>query len=242
MPTIRFFAAARDAAGTTLWQCDGTTVQQALDCAAQTFGQPLAQLLPYCTVMVNEEQADRTTTIDAGSEIALLPPVSGGAGSRIHCGILTVSDRASAGTYVDKTGPALETLLQAAAISVAKRALVPDEQAAIESTLRDWIAASIDVIFTNGGTGLSARDVTPEATRAVVERELPGIAEAMRSAGRQKNPLADLSRQVAGTAGRTLVINLPGSPTAATECLEAVLPLVEHAVTILRGTKDAHAN
>lgn len=150
-------------------------------------------------------------------------------------GILTVSDRSSRGEREDRGGPALEQRVREAFKEAEiLRAIVPDEIAAIGRTISDWADRDhCHVILTTGGTGLSARDVTPEATRGVVERELPGFGEAMRAKSYAITPMAVLSRATAGTRGKTLVVNLPGSPKGAVECLEAVLPALEHAVQVL---------
>lgn len=149
--------------------------------------------------------------------------------------VLTVSDRSARGERADEGGPLVERLV-AEAGEVVARGLVPDEREAIESALREWAdAGAADLILTTGGTGLGPRDVTPEATRAVIEREAPGIAEAMRAAGMRVTPYAALSRQVAGTRWRTLIVNLPGSPKAAAESLEAILEILPHAVEMAAG-------
>lgn len=144
--------------------------------------------------------------------------------------VLTVSDRASAGTYEDEAGPVVASRFD----EVVARAIVPDEREQIEAALRGWLGDA-DVIVTTGGTGFGPRDVTPEATRAVIERETPGLAEAMRAAGMRHTPNAMLSRQVCGIAGSTLIINLPGSPKAALECLDALVETLPHAVEMMRA-------
>lgn len=143
--------------------------------------------------------------------------------------VLTVSDRASSGEYTDESGPLIEELLDA---DIVARAVVPDEATEIAAKLIEW-SDTVDLIVTTGGTGLGPRDVTPEATTAVIDREAPGLAEAMRAAGMANTPLAMLSRQVCGTRGRTLIVNLPGSPKAVRECLSAILPALPHAVEML---------
>jgi molybdenum cofactor synthesis domain-containing protein len=150
--------------------------------------------------------------------------------------VLTVSDRASRGDYVDEGGPLVERFATDAGGEIVARAVVPDERADIEARLQEWCArADVDVILTTGGTGFGARDVTPEATRAVIDREAPGLAEAMRAAGRASTPFADLSRGVAGIVGSALVVNLPGSPRGAVESLEAILRVIPHALEHLAG-------
>lgn len=155
--------------------------------------------------------------------------------ARMRAAVLTVSDRSARGERVDEGGPLVEAMLAEAGAEVVARALVPDEAEEIERALREWSDGDgIDLVVTTGGTGLGARDVTPEATKAVIEREAPGIAEAMRAAGMRLTPNAALSRQVAGIRGRTLILNLPGSPKAAAECLEAVATILPHAIEMMR--------
>lgn len=154
----------------------------------------------------------------------------------IRFGILTLSDRSARGERVDASGPALANLIQAESWSVVKQSLLPDEESAIAATLIAWAdSGEVDVILTTGGTGFSPRDVTPEATRAVIDREAPGLAEAMRAASLKITPHAMLSRIVAGIRKQTLIINLPGSPRGAVENLQVVLPVLVHAVQLLRG-------
>lgn len=153
----------------------------------------------------------------------------------IRFGILTLSDRSSRGERADSSGPALTRLVQAEGWSVTKESILPDEESAIRAVLTEWAdSGELDVILTTGGTGFSPRDVTPEATRAVIEREAPGLAEAMRAASLRITPHAMLSRVVAGIRKQTLIINLPGSPKGAVENLQVVLPVLPHAVQLLR--------
>jgi molybdopterin adenylyltransferase len=151
-------------------------------------------------------------------------------------GILTVSDKGARGEREDLSGPAVaEAIAALPGAEVAARAVVPDEQPEIEAVLRRWAAEGLDLVLTTGGTGMSPRDVTPEATRAVIEREAPGFAEAMRAASLAVTPHAMLSRAVCGMVGCTLIVNLPGSPRAARENLETILPALPHALDKLKG-------
>jgi len=161
----------------------------------------------------------------------------------IRFGILTLSDRSSRGERPDSAGPALAHLIQAENWSVAKQALLPDNESAIRTTLSEWAdSGELDVILTTGGTGFSPRDVTPEATRAIIEREAAGLAEAMRAASLRITPHAMLSRIIAGIRKRTLIINLPGSPKGAVENLQVVLPVLSHAVQLLREDPDSETS
>ena len=153
----------------------------------------------------------------------------------IRFGILTLSDRSSRGERVDASGPALADLIRAENWSVAEQAILPDDESAIRSKLREWAdSGRFDVILTTGGTGFALRDVTPEATRAVVQRDAPGLAETMRAESLKKTPHAMLSRAVAGIRGQTLIVNLPGSPKGAIENLQTIAPVLSHAVQLLK--------
>lgn len=153
----------------------------------------------------------------------------------IRFGILTVSDRSARGEREDASGPVLARLVEEYAWTVSRRSILPDNESAIRELLIAWAdGGEMDVILTTGGTGFSPRDVTPEATRAVIEREAPGLAEAMRAASLRITPHAMLSRVVAGIRRRTIIINLPGSPKGAAENLLVVIPVLPHAVQLLR--------
>jgi molybdenum cofactor synthesis domain-containing protein len=150
--------------------------------------------------------------------------------------VLTASDRSAAGTREDASGAALAERLAGLGFDVERR-VVPDDQAAIAAALRDG-AASHPLVVTTGGTGLTPRDVTPQATLEVIDYEVPGLAEAMRADGRVKTPFAALSRSVVGVRGRSLIVNTPGSPKGALESLEAVIPVLDHALETLAGPHD----
>jgi molybdopterin adenylyltransferase len=153
---------------------------------------------------------------------------------RPRAAVLTVSDGVAEGVREDASGRAVADALAAHGYDVTRHEVVPDERLQIEAMLRT-LAADAAIVVTTGGTGLGPRDVTPEATRSVLDREAPGIAEAMRAAGRDSTPLADLSRGVAGAIGSALVLNLPGSPRGAVESLEAVAAVLPHALELLAG-------
>ena len=156
--------------------------------------------------------------------------------SAAQVAVLTVSDRCAEGAMVDTAGPAVATILAASlGAHLAWTGIVPDEKDLIEDRLRDLAGRGIHLVATVGGTGLSPRDVTPEATRAVIEREIPGLAEAMRAASATSTPNAWLSRAIAGSRAGTLIVNLPGSRNGATENLRAILAPLEHAIRMLRG-------
>jgi molybdopterin adenylyltransferase len=149
-------------------------------------------------------------------------------------GVVTISDACSRGEREDTSGIALRELLATVADVVEAR-VIPDDRATIEAALREMAEKGLDLVLTTGGTGLGPRDVTPEATLTVVERLAPGIAEAMRQESLKKTPQAMLSRGVAGIRGRTLIINMPGSPKAVRECFEVIAPVLAHAVHIMAG-------
>ncbi len=155
--------------------------------------------------------------------------------------VVTASDSASRGEREDASGPAITARLEAAGFAVEHREVVPDDRDVIARCLRRLADDDeVSVIAITGGTGLAPRDVTPEATTDVIDRPAPGLAEAMRAAGRAITPLADLSRGVCGMRGRTLILNLPGSPKAATESLDAVISLLPHALELLAGEDPDH--
>lgn len=149
--------------------------------------------------------------------------------------VITVSDRASAGVYKDEAGPAVAALLSESGFEVVSSSVVPDERTSIERAIREAAASDVTLVVTAGGTGLSPRDVTPDVTADVCDRLVPGIGEAMRAASVKITPFAWLSRATAGTLGRTLVVNVPGSPKASVENLAAVIEPVRHGLKVLRA-------
>ena len=153
--------------------------------------------------------------------------------------MVTVSDGVTNGTRHDESGDVAVQLLEGAGFDVSDRRVVPDERRDIEAVLRE-LAATHGLVVTTGGTGFGPRDVTPEATRAVIEREAPGLAELMRATGLAHTPMAALSRAVAGAVGGALILNLPGSPRGVQESLESVLSVIPHAVDLLGGAAGAH--
>ncbi len=157
-------------------------------------------------------------------------------------GILTISDKGALGQRYDESGQTIREILSALDSEVVNYEIVPDELDVICQKLTEWTdSREVDVIITTGGTGLGERDVTPEATMAVIDRVVPGFAEAMRAKSLGKTPMAMLSRATAGVRGHCLIINLPGSPRAVRECLEVVLPAIPHAVDIIKGVVTEHS-
>jgi len=149
--------------------------------------------------------------------------------------VITVSDGVSAGTRDDISGPALQNLLRQAGLQVSDPEVVPDTHERITDAIVAAVVAGADLVVTTGGTGLGPRDVTPQATSMLIDYEVPGLSELMRSVGAVKTPMAVLSRGVAGVRGHTLILNVPGSMKGATESLEAVLPVLGHAIQLLHG-------
>jgi molybdenum cofactor synthesis domain-containing protein len=161
----------------------------------------------------------------------------------VRVGILTLSTRASQGVYADESGLVISRFVEEKlGYEIAETAVLPDEQGKITETLLNWTdERGLDLILTTGGTGFSPRDVTPEATRAVIERDAPGLAEAMRAASLRVTPHAMLSRAVCGIRRRTLIINLPGSPKAVRENLDVLLPILPHALDLLTEAPGSEA-
>ena len=158
-----------------------------------------------------------------------------------NSGILTISDKGSRGERYDESGKVIRDSLSQINSHVVKYEVIPDEVDVIASKLTEWAdGGGVDVILTTGGTGLGPRDVTPEATISILDKIVPGFAEAMRAGTFHITPFAILSRAVAGVRGKCLVINLPGSPKAVQECLQVILPAIPHAVEIIKGEVTEH--
>lgn len=160
----------------------------------------------------------------------------------MRIGILTVSDRSARGEREDLSGPAIKELILEQGWSVSRMEIVPDERQLLIDTLVSWAdSGEMDIILTTGGTGFSLRDITPEATIEVIDRETPGLPEAMRTASLSVTPHAMMSRATAGIRKRTLIVNLPGSPRGAIENLNVILPVFDHAVALLSDDPGAEA-
>lgn len=161
----------------------------------------------------------------------------------MQVGLLTVSDRGARGEYEDRSGPLLAEIVQSKTPwQVSHRAIVPDELDEIAETLRRWCDEGVNLVLTSGGTGFAPRDITPEATKAVIEREAPGIVEALRAESLKITRHAMLSRAVAGIRGQTLIINLPGSPKAVRENMDVLLPILPHALELLTDTPGSESH
>lgn len=152
--------------------------------------------------------------------------------------VLTLSDQGAAGHREDTSGPAIRERLAELGIAIGDQAIQSDDPDAIVARLREWVAQGLDLIVTTGGTGFGPRDNTPEATRRVIEREAPGLSELMRAEGLSKTPMAALSRGICGIAGGTLIINLPGSERAVRENLDALAPVLPHALQLIAGDTE----
>lgn len=158
-----------------------------------------------------------------------------------RAGILTISDKGAAGEREDTSGAAIRELLEGIGASVERYEIIPDAQPLIAERLREWAGRpGLDLIVTTGGTGLGLRDVTPQATLDLIDYEVPGLAEAMRAEGLKHTPMSMLSRAVAGVRGSTLIVNLPGSPKGVRENLSVILPVLPHALELLRGESSEH--
>lgn len=155
--------------------------------------------------------------------------------------VITLSDKVSIGEREDRSGPILANALEAIGIHVVQCIVLSDDALLLAATLKDWAdAGEVDLIITTGGTGLAPRDVTPEATRTVLDRQLPGVADILRAEGYKNTPFAVLSRGLAGTRNRCLIINLPGSPKAVTEGMDVLKPILLHAIQMTRGEDLDH--
>jgi molybdopterin adenylyltransferase len=160
----------------------------------------------------------------------------------LNVAVLTISDKGSKGQREDISGPVIQESVKRMGGKVVKTDIVPDEKDVIAAKLSEWAdSGKIDVILTTGGTGLSKRDVTPEATLSIIDREIPGIAEAMRAESLKKTPMAMLSRAIAGQRGNTVIVNMPGSPKACKECMDVIIQAIPHAIEIINGVVTEHA-
>jgi molybdenum cofactor synthesis domain-containing protein len=156
-------------------------------------------------------------------------------------GILTISDKGSRGERIDGSGPIAQKYIEKLSITVDKYEIVPDNIDIISTRLKEWSdREGLDLIITNGGTGLAERDITPEATLAVIEKQVPGIPEAMRTGSAKHTPTSMLSRAVAGSRGKCLIINLPGSPSGVKDCMEILSPVLIHALETIHGLVGDH--
>lgn len=180
--------------------------------------------------------SDRVLSQDA--HVVVMPPFAGG--SRWDAAVVTVSDAASEGRRTDDAGGAVEDILRASGAGAVSRILVPDEPSVIEKELRALVDARVAVVVTTGGTGFSPRDVTPEASRNIVEKDAPGLAELMRTTGLAHTRTAALSRGICGIAGGSLIINVPGSTAGARQSLEAIIHLIPHALDLISGRSSRH--
>lgn len=160
----------------------------------------------------------------------------------ISVGILTISDRSSRNEREDLSGPAIQEFLENNEFNIVEYKIVPDEKEEIIKVFSEWTVKNLQLILTTGGTGFAPRDITPEATMAFIEKETPGISEFLRYKSYQKTPHASLSRAVSGIKDKTLIINLPGSPKAATECVEFLLPVLPHAIELMIESPDSEKN
>lgn len=161
----------------------------------------------------------------------------------MNVGILIISDRGSRGEYEDRSGPIIaEMVAQQPNWQITHQSIIPDEFQVIVDTLTDWADQSVHLLLTSGGTGFSPRDLTPEATKRVIEREAPGIAEAVRAESRKITQHAMLSRAVAGIRGETLIINMPGNPKAVRENLDILLPILPHALDLIVQRPDSESD
>lgn len=241
---VLLFASLREAAGSGAVEISASNVQELVNKACEKFGVEFASVCERAVAAIDGETLPRSqwhsTLLTGTEEVALLPPVSGGsdyspeASDKITAAVLTVSDRGFRGETEDTSGPAIVELLESEGFDVIATAAVPDDESQIVEKIRGWADfQTARLIVTTGGTGLGPRDVTPEATQTVIEKEAVGLGELMRRSS--DNPRSALSRQTAGIRNGCLVVNLPGSRAAAIECLAAVIGLFDHAIHAAGG-------
>lgn len=241
---LLLFASLRELAGSGSVKIPASNLLALVDAASESFGPEFAAAAARAVCAIDGETVPRdqwgSTPLMGTEEIALFPPVSGGSddevreGARVPAAVLTVSDRSASGESEDTSGPALVDFLETEGFEVVATAIVPDDAALIAGKLEGWTDfQTARLVVTTGGTGLGPRDVTPEATLSVIEKEAVGLGELMRRSSDE--PRAALSRQIAGVRNGCLIVNVPGSRAAAIECMVSIVEVLEHAIHAASG-------